>query len=96
MVRFLEEKVVCNFGVPKYVLIDNGSEWMKEVDVFLSRLWNYSPIHCTSMAIVQQDGGAPNIDHQTWSYRVIFNTHRDGIPSSQGYSLATIVVCRPI
>ncbi len=30
--RFLEEKIICQFGVPKYVLIDNGSEWMKEFD----------------------------------------------------------------
>jgi hypothetical protein len=42
MARFLEEKVVCNFGVPKYVLIDNGSEWMKEVDVFCQ---DYGIIH---------------------------------------------------
>ncbi len=31
--RFLEEEVVCCFGLPKYVFTNNGSEWMKEFDV---------------------------------------------------------------
>jgi len=31
-VRFLEEEIICQFGVPKYILTDNGSEWMKEFD----------------------------------------------------------------
>ncbi len=26
--RFLEEKIIYRFGVPKYVLIDNGGEWI--------------------------------------------------------------------
>jgi hypothetical protein len=30
--RFLEEEIICRFGVPKYILIDNGNEWMKEFD----------------------------------------------------------------
>ncbi len=29
---FLEEEIICQFGVPKYIFIDNGSEWMKEFD----------------------------------------------------------------
>ncbi len=28
--KFLEDEVICKYGVPKYVLIDNGSEWVKE------------------------------------------------------------------
>jgi hypothetical protein len=28
-VRFLEKEIICNFGVPKYIFIDNGIEWMK-------------------------------------------------------------------
>jgi hypothetical protein len=32
VVRFLEEEVVCYFGVAKYVLINNGNDWMKEFD----------------------------------------------------------------
>ncbi len=27
-----EEEIICRFGVPKYILIDNGSELMKEFD----------------------------------------------------------------
>lgn len=33
VVRFLEEKIICHFGVPKYIFIDNDSEWMKMFDV---------------------------------------------------------------
>ncbi len=29
-VKFLEDEVICRYRMPKYVLIDNGSEWMKE------------------------------------------------------------------
>jgi hypothetical protein len=32
-VKFLEKEIICHFGVPKYIFIDNGSEWMKEFDV---------------------------------------------------------------
>jgi len=31
--KFFEEEVAYCFGVPKYVLTNNGSEWMKEFDV---------------------------------------------------------------
>jgi hypothetical protein len=30
IVKFLEDEVICRYGVPKYVLTNNGSEWMKE------------------------------------------------------------------
>jgi hypothetical protein len=29
---FLEEKIICSFGVPKYVITNIGNEWMKEFD----------------------------------------------------------------
>jgi hypothetical protein len=28
--KFLEDEVICKYGMPKYILIDNGSKWMKE------------------------------------------------------------------
>lgn len=28
--KFLEDEVICMYGVPKYVMIDNRSEWMRE------------------------------------------------------------------
>jgi hypothetical protein len=28
--KFLEDEVTCRYGVPKYILTDNGNEWMKE------------------------------------------------------------------
>jgi hypothetical protein len=30
--RFFEEKIICSFGVPKYVITNIGSEWMKDFD----------------------------------------------------------------
>jgi len=31
--KFLEDDVICRYGVPKFVLIDNGREWAKKFDV---------------------------------------------------------------
>jgi len=31
--RFLEDDVICRYGVPKFVLINNGKEWAAEFDV---------------------------------------------------------------
>jgi hypothetical protein len=31
--RFLEDDIVCRYGVPKFVLTDNGGEWVAEFDV---------------------------------------------------------------
>ncbi len=31
--RFLEDDIICCYGVPKFVLIDNGGEWAIEFDV---------------------------------------------------------------
>ncbi len=31
--KFLEDEIICRFEVPKYILIDNGNEWMKKFDV---------------------------------------------------------------
>jgi hypothetical protein len=33
IVKFLEEKIIYKFGVPKYVLIENGGEWMVKFDM---------------------------------------------------------------
>jgi len=30
IVKFLENEVICKYGMLKYILINNGSEWMKE------------------------------------------------------------------
>jgi hypothetical protein len=32
VVFFFEEEIICKYGVPKYVLIDNGGEWSIEFD----------------------------------------------------------------
>jgi hypothetical protein len=32
IIKFLEYEVIYRYGVPRYILIDNGSEWMKEFD----------------------------------------------------------------
>jgi len=31
--RFLEDEIICRYGVPKFVLTDNGGEWATESDV---------------------------------------------------------------
>ncbi len=28
--KFLKDEVICGYGVPKYILTNNGNEWMKE------------------------------------------------------------------
>jgi hypothetical protein len=30
--RFLEDEIICRFGVPKHVLTDNGREWAAKFD----------------------------------------------------------------
>jgi hypothetical protein len=34
IVNFFEKEIICKFGVPKYVLIDNGGEWMVGFNMF--------------------------------------------------------------
>jgi len=31
--RFLEDDIICRFGVPKFILTNNGGEWAAEFDV---------------------------------------------------------------
>jgi len=31
--RFLEDNIICRYGVPRFVLIDNGGEWAAEFEV---------------------------------------------------------------
>jgi transposase InsO family protein len=31
--RFLEDDIICRYGVPKFMLTDNGGEWAAEFDV---------------------------------------------------------------
>jgi transposase InsO family protein len=35
--RFLEEEIICRFGVPRFVLTDNGGEWMAEFDLMCKK-----------------------------------------------------------
>jgi len=52
--KFLEDEVICRYGVPKYILIDNGSEWMKE---FVEICQNYGITHqFTTLAWPQCNG----------------------------------------
>jgi hypothetical protein len=30
--RFLEDEIICRFGMPKYIMINNGSKWAIEFD----------------------------------------------------------------
>jgi hypothetical protein len=31
--KFLEEEIICRFGVPRFIFIDNGGEWMAEFNL---------------------------------------------------------------
>ncbi len=31
--RFLEEEIIYRFGVPKFIIMDNGGEWMAKFDL---------------------------------------------------------------
>jgi hypothetical protein len=42
VVKFLEDEVICKYGVFKYILTDNGNEWMKE---FVEICHNYGIRH---------------------------------------------------
>jgi hypothetical protein len=35
--RFLKEEIICKFGVPIFILIDNGGEWMAEFDLMCNK-----------------------------------------------------------
>jgi transposase-like protein len=56
--KFLEEEIICQFGMPKYIFIDNGSEWMKEFDALCQ---DYSIIH--QFTTMQWHGGMSNINY---------------------------------
>jgi len=40
--RFLENEIICMFGVPKYIIINNGSKWFTK---FYQLCKNYVIIH---------------------------------------------------
>jgi len=35
--RFLEEEIICKFGLPKFIFINNGGEWMVEFDMMCKK-----------------------------------------------------------
>jgi transposase-like protein len=41
-VRFLEKEIICRFGVPGFILTDNGGEWMAEFHLMCKK---YGIIH---------------------------------------------------
>jgi hypothetical protein len=52
--KFLEDEVICRYGVLKYILADNGNEWMKE---FAEVYQNYGITHWfTTLAWPQCNG----------------------------------------
>jgi hypothetical protein len=63
VVEFLEDEVICRYGVPKYILSDNCSEWMKESVEILSELWHHTLVYHPCLASMQWYGGMSNKDH---------------------------------
>jgi hypothetical protein len=73
--KFLEDEVICKYGMPKYILTDNGNEWMKE---FVEIYQNYGITHhftTPCMASMQWFGGASDKDHQTWTHGYGYYQH---------------------
>ncbi len=54
--RFLEEEIICRFGVPRFILIDNGSEWMAEFDLMCKKYGITQLVHNSIMASMQRNG----------------------------------------
>jgi hypothetical protein len=42
VIRFLEEEIICRFGVPRFILTNNGGKWMAEFDLMFKK---YGIIH---------------------------------------------------
>jgi len=36
--KFLEEEIICRFGVPRFIFINNGGEWMAEFDLMCKKM----------------------------------------------------------
>ncbi len=36
-IRYLEEEIIYRFGMPKFIFINNGSEWMAEFDLMCKK-----------------------------------------------------------
>jgi hypothetical protein len=36
--RFIEVEIICRFGVPIFILIDNGVQWMAEFDLLCKKM----------------------------------------------------------
>ncbi len=93
--KFMEDEVICKYGVLKYVLTDNGSKWMKE---FAEIYQNYSITHqFTAPAWLQCNGMVEHliktIKHGLTLW--LLPTYRIGIYSYQEYFLDTNVASKP-
>ncbi len=56
-IRFLEEEIICRFGVLRFILTNNGGEWMAEFDLMCKKYGDHLSIHSSTMASMQRDGG---------------------------------------
>ncbi len=51
--KFSEDEVICKYGVPTYILTNNGNEWMKEF-FKICGLWHHTSVYCP--CLVQCNG----------------------------------------
>jgi hypothetical protein len=54
-VRFLEEEIICKFGLPRFLLTNNGGKWMAKFDSICKK-YGISSVHSSTMASMQWDG----------------------------------------
>jgi len=108
--RFLEDDIICRYGVPKFVLTDNGGEWAAEFDVMCK---DYGIQHqhtapqwpqCNGMAerliktikhgIIVLAATPENVDYWDEHMAKILFGYRCGIQTSTKFSPFMILISR--
>jgi hypothetical protein len=66
VVIFLKKEIICKFGVPIFIFINNGGKWTAKVDLMRKKIWDYSLVHSSTMASMQWNGGENDQDLEEW------------------------------
>jgi len=69
--KFLEKEIICRFEVLKYVLINNGEEWMAKFDL----MWKKIGITHQYTTPHWHNGWEDDQNPETWPYYCFFYKH---------------------
>ncbi len=89
--RFLEDDIVCQYGVPKFVLTNNGGEWATEFDVMCK---DYAMIKTIKHGITVLAANPANVDCWDKHLAKILFGYRCGIQASAKFSPFMILTGR--